>query len=1236
MRKVIIGVLISVFLSSCATYKADFKPPRQADGSKGDRQWSKSKPAETQKIQHSIYLVGDAGNTLETNEEVLLFHLEKVLKKANNNSSIIFLGDNIYPAGMPPKKNKAARADAEQKMMSQLNILEDFPGQVFMTPGNHDWRNGGIKAVKREEKFVEKQLNRGNVFLPDNACGDPEWVDLSEGLGMIVIDSEWWLANWDKEPDINNGCGAKTRSEMMATYYSLLKKNRDKVIIIAFHHPLFTNGYHGGFFDAKTHIFPLTQFSHNAWIPLPGLGTLYAFLRKNVGVREDLHGSRYTEFKKAILSTSNGFNNLIFVAGHEHTLQHHEAEGHHFIVSGAGAKSSPVRNSGAARFTYGRQGFVRVDVYEDQSAWAHFYGLKENKLQEIYRVQVQQPTVESASVSYTEFFEKKDSTVATIYSGNKKTGLNRLLWGELHRDLYYQPVKVPTLNLETVNGGLTPTRKGGGLQTNSLRLEDNQGREYVLRALQKDAGRLMGGILRETVIPEIMKDVFTFTHPYAAYAIPRMAEAVGIYHTNPKLVYMPKQPKLGGYNDNFGGELYLFEKRISGGHNTAQHFGNSDKLISSYELIYKHKKNNHHRVDEGFLIRNRLFDMIIGDWDRHQDQWRWARFDQEDGTKLYRPIPRDRDQAFSKFDGIAFDIVKYMVPPVKQFQTFDYEIKKMDWYFNNVKEFDRFFLSASEWPIWEAQIKDIQAGLTDAIIKASIHEFPPLVFEATGEDIIAKLKSRRDKLPKMARQLYEWIAREADVLGTEKDDIFEVQRIDSKTTVVSVFDKKKQQRYKRTFHSNETNEIRLWGLGGDDTFYISGEVKKGILIRIVGGQGDDNVTDKSKVSGLSKKTKVYDSPAGLTFNASSELKDHRTSIHSVNEFEYKKMNSNFQNILPSISYDNEDGLSLGLSYKAFRYEFKKEPYKQLHQFNTSYTFGTKGINFDYQGEFNQVLGKNDLLIKAYWQSPLYILNYFGAGNESESTIDDLAFNKVRQAKLGGALSLRRRRSENAHFGLSLLFDEISIEKTAGRFVSLEEANLPASIFTEQYYAGPEVNFHYKNKDDELFPNQGFVFDMKVGWQANFKDIDENFVSINISVTSYNRLFDNKHFVYATKIGFQHVEGETTFYQNPRLGGNLSLRGYRNDRFNGNTAFYQNSDLRITFGKVKTRLFPLTVGTNISFDHGRVWLKEEDSDVWHYTYGGDFWVNILDLAIIRGGVHWSTESHRVSAGMRFAF
>src|SRR5207245_4245986 len=57
------------------------------------------------------------------------------------------------------------------------------------------------------------------------------------------------------------------------------------------------------------------------------------------------------------------------------------------------------------------------------------------------------------------------------------------------------------------------------------------------------------------------------------------------------------------------------------------------------------------RVAARAFLAARLLDLFVGDWDRHAAQWRWARLDEGD-ARLWRPIPRDRDQAFSKLDGL--------------------------------------------------------------------------------------------------------------------------------------------------------------------------------------------------------------------------------------------------------------------------------------------------------------------------------------------------------------------------------------------------------------------------------------------------------------------------------------------------------------------------------------------------------------------------------------------------------
>jgi hypothetical protein len=67
-------------------------------------------------------------------------------------------------------------------------------------------------------------------------------------------------------------------------------------------------------------------------------------------------------------------------------------------------------------------------------------------------------------------------------------------------------------------------------------------------------------------------------------------------------------------------------------------------------------------------LNRRLFDILIGDWDRHEDQWRWGEFEKENGV-LYRPIPRDRDQAFTKFDGLIPKMITKVLPDIQSFES---------------------------------------------------------------------------------------------------------------------------------------------------------------------------------------------------------------------------------------------------------------------------------------------------------------------------------------------------------------------------------------------------------------------------------------------------------------------------------------------------------------------------------------------------------------------------------------
>ena len=321
-------------------------------------------------IDHTVYLIGDAG---EPNKKGLsaVDLLENHIKNETKKSTVIFLGDNVYPRGIPKKEHKEREA-AENSINEQLDVLKKYNGQVYYIPGNHDWdqwSKDGWGGVKREEKYIEKH-DGGNVkFLPNKGCPGPVKVKLKKDVLLLIIDTQWWLHKWDKPYGENCNCNVKNEFEFIEKIKKIVLENHDKQILLAGHHPVFSNGNHGGYFPLKDHLFPLTALHKSLFIPLPFLGSLHPMYRKNIGSIQDINNTRYQLFINELLVAVNGHPNFIYAAGHEHNLQYFNKQNQHFIVSGSGSKTKYVAKKNSAEFTYKKQGFSKVLYLDSGETW---------------------------------------------------------------------------------------------------------------------------------------------------------------------------------------------------------------------------------------------------------------------------------------------------------------------------------------------------------------------------------------------------------------------------------------------------------------------------------------------------------------------------------------------------------------------------------------------------------------------------------------------------------------------------------------------------------------------------------------------------------------------------------------------------------------------------------------------------------------------------------------------------
>ena len=639
-------------------------------------------------------------------------------------------------------------------------------------------------------------------------------------------------------------------------------------------------------------------------------------------------------------------------------------------------------------------------------------------------------------------------------------------------------------------------------------------------------------------------------------------------------------------------------------------------------------------------------DLVIGDWDRHADQWRWASFKQN-GQTMYRPIPRDRDQPFARYDGLLTRFVSLTSPMMKQLKVYKPKVKNIKWVTYSARSFDRTFLNELSWEEWEHEVKYFQENLTDEVIDAAFKTWPKKVYDETGEELAGYVKYRRDHLMDTAKKHYKFVSKKVDVFGTNKREKFVVERLNKDETLVTVYNNKKGKQndtivYQRLFYTDETKEIRLFGLNGDDKFEIKGEVKDGPLIRVIGGLDEDEFEDESKVSGLGKKTIIYDSKTGNKLKKkSSETRDKRSNIRENNIYNQKDYHYEFDYLipLPIIAFNPDDGLSIGANLLFTHYGFKKDPYASTHRVVGKFAFATLAFNLEYLGDYIHAFGKTDFLLDAKYQAPQFVVNYFGIGNDTENprrNRSEFDYNRVRQ-RLAAIKPMVKKRFAGDHgrFTVGPLGEIVEIEKTPNRFIT-EESGEDESIFDPKYYVGGEIGLEYANSDNNLIPSRGFKFKTSIAVKSDVENSDMTHYPIKAEMTVYQNLDPRGNVVFATRLGTQHNIGNFEFFQAAVLGGKSNLRGFRSERFSGRTSFYHNLDLRLKMFNSSNRVVPFSFGVAGGFDYGRVWNNGENSSTWHTAYGGGVWLAPVDFFVLYFELYRSVEGNRFIFKAGYAF
>lgn len=343
------------------------------------RHWATLAPPATQP-RHRVCLIGDLGAVSTDGQDPVLNLLQRWLQEAGADGTVVLLGDNVYPVGLPPLGNPR-RPAAERRLDVQLNLLRDFPGQVVYLSGNHDWNKGrpdGLAYLQAQEAYVRHHLPRAR-YLPANGCPGPVALPLAEGLVLLVVNTQWWVQRGPRPLGQAQGCSATDARQPFVQLRELLRQYQGQQVLVAGHHPLYSNAMHGGKFTVKQHVFPLTAAHKRAYVPLPLVGSLFPAYRRLLGAAEDMAHPRYRRMRRRLLQVLRQFPGTVYAAGHDHNLQYFLRRGVHYLVSGSGSKTAYVAAGGKATFTHEHKGFFSLDYYADGQLWLHTWEPADNQ-----------------------------------------------------------------------------------------------------------------------------------------------------------------------------------------------------------------------------------------------------------------------------------------------------------------------------------------------------------------------------------------------------------------------------------------------------------------------------------------------------------------------------------------------------------------------------------------------------------------------------------------------------------------------------------------------------------------------------------------------------------------------------------------------------------------------------------------------------------------------------------------
>ena len=322
--------------------------------------------------------------------------------------------------------------------------------------------------------------------------------------------------------------------------------------------------------------------------------------------------------------------------------------------------------------------------------------------------------------------------------------------------------------------------------------------------------------------------------------------------------------------------------------------------------------------------------------------------------------------------------------------------------------------------------------------------------------------------------------------------------------------------------------------------------------------------------------------------------------YALNQFEFRKVPLNLFYYFARCRYNRDNGVLLGINGIYTVNKFNQNPYSQKHQFRIRYSFATSGITAAYNGSFKNYSNNGFWVIEALATTNNFTRNFFGKTNFDtyNKHLFKNNYYRVRTSEFEFKPGYEWKGRNGSSFLIGVAYESVKIEETRNRLIDEQLLTELFDTYKRTNYFGGRLKYQFENYDDIQEPTIGLGFSLLYGNRFFTDDFDKNHQYLKSKLNFVVPISNNKKLTWSSTYLVEKVFGSHYhFYQSASIGSNNGMRGFRQFRFTGNTAFVSSNDLRYKMSQIQNSVVPLSYGIYLGYDIGKIWNKYDPDARW---------------------------------------